>query len=62
LVAFLPFPILYGISSIIAIILFDVFRYRRAVIDENLKTAFPELDKDEKRKSKMQRLWGDDLE
>jgi len=50
LVAFLPFPILYGISSIIAIILFDVFRYRRAVIDENLETAFPELDKDEKRK------------
>jgi len=50
LVAFLPFPILYGISSIIAIILFDVFRYRRGVIDENLETAFPELDKDEKRK------------
>jgi len=50
LVAFLPFPILYGISSIIAIMLFDVFRYRRAVIDENLETAFPELDKDEKRK------------
>ena len=50
LVALLPFPILYGISSIIAIVLFDVFRYRRAVIDENLKTAFPELDKDEKRK------------
>src|SRR6056300_515958 len=50
LVAFLPFPILYGISSISAIVLFDVFRYRRAVIDENLKTAFPELDKDEKRK------------
>jgi KDO2-lipid IV(A) lauroyltransferase len=50
LVAFLPFPLLYGISSIIAIILFDVFRYRRAVIDENLETAFPELDKDEKRK------------
>lgn len=50
LVAFLPFPILYGISSIMAIILFDVLRYRRAVIDENLETAFPELDKDEKRK------------
>ena len=50
LVAFLPFPILYGISSISAIVLFDVFRYRRTVIDENLKTAFPELDKDEKRK------------
>jgi KDO2-lipid IV(A) lauroyltransferase len=33
-----------------AIILFDVLRYRRAVIDENLETAFPELDKDEKRK------------
>ena len=50
LVAFLPFPILYAISSIIAIILFDVFKYRRAVIDENLETAFPDLDKDEKRK------------
>ena len=50
LVAFLPFPILYGISSIIAIILFDVFKYRRAVIDENLEIAFPDLDKDEKRK------------
>ena len=50
LVAFLPLPILYGISSIVAIILFDVFKYRRAVIDENLEIAFPDLDKDEKRK------------
>lgn len=50
LVALLPFSILYVISSILAIVLFDVLRYRRAIIDENLNIAFPDLDTTQKRK------------
>lgn len=42
LLSVLPFGILYGISDLSFLLLFYVFRYRRKVVQENLKKAFPE--------------------
>src|SRR5947207_4058298 len=42
LFSLLPFFILYGISDFAAFLLCSVFKYRRAVIMNNLKIAFPE--------------------
>ena len=39
----LPLPLLYGIATLLAWVLYGVVRYRRAVVDENLRAAFPEL-------------------
>lgn len=39
----LPLPLLYGISTVLAFVLYRVVRYRRRVVDENLRAAFPEL-------------------
>lgn len=39
----LPLPLLYGIASALAFALYHVVRYRRDVVDENLRAAFPEL-------------------
>jgi KDO2-lipid IV(A) lauroyltransferase len=39
----LPLPVLYGFASLLAWLLYRVVRYRRAVVDENLSAAFPEL-------------------
>jgi KDO2-lipid IV(A) lauroyltransferase len=41
----LPLPLLYGVASLLAWVLYRVVRYRRAVVDENLRHAFPELDR-----------------
>ncbi len=43
----LPFCVLYRISGIIRFFLFSVFAYRRNVINENLKNAFPEKSANE---------------
>jgi KDO2-lipid IV(A) lauroyltransferase len=40
----LPLPLLYGFASLLAWVLYRVVRYRRKVVDENLRAAFPELD------------------
>lgn len=42
LLALLPFGVLYLLSNITARILHDVVRYRRAVVEENLRLSFPE--------------------
>jgi len=42
LLSLLPFFILYGISDLFAFLLRNVFRYRRQVVLDNLKLAFPE--------------------
>ncbi|MEK9920345.1 MAG: lipid A biosynthesis (KDO)2-(lauroyl)-lipid IVA acyltransferase, partial [Luminiphilus sp.] len=42
--ALLPLPIKYVLASIAALLLQRVFRYRSAVIDSNLKNAFPDRD------------------
>ncbi|WP_420150057.1 lysophospholipid acyltransferase family protein [Spirosoma sp.] len=38
----LPFSILYGISNVLYFLLLHIIRYRRQVIQENLKLSFPE--------------------
>jgi KDO2-lipid IV(A) lauroyltransferase len=40
--ALLPFPALYGLSSLLHHLLAHLFRYRRKVILENLRKAFPD--------------------
>lgn len=42
LLARLPFPVLYGISDVLYVILAYVVRYRQQVILENLRLSFPE--------------------
>ncbi|MDE6562305.1 MAG: lysophospholipid acyltransferase family protein [Muribaculaceae bacterium] len=44
LLAKLPLGVLYPISSFTSWMLRDVVKYRRRVVDENLKRAFPETD------------------
>lgn len=38
----LPIGILYGISNVLSFLLLHVIRYRRQVIEENLRLSFPE--------------------
>lgn len=40
--AYLPLPVLYGISDILFVITFHIVRYRRKVVMENLRGAFPD--------------------
>ncbi len=40
-ISLLPFTVLYGLSSFIYFLLFYVFKYRRLVVWQNLKRAFP---------------------
>lgn len=42
LASYLPFPILYFLSDLTFILVFYVIQYRRDVVYENLKKAFPE--------------------
>lgn len=42
LISLLPFRVLYGISDLIAFTLYRIVRYRRTVVENNLKIAFPE--------------------
>lgn len=39
----LPLPLLYGVATVLAFVLYRVVRYRRAVVDENLRFAFPDM-------------------
>ena len=43
-IALIPLPVKYGLSTAAAFLLQRVFRYRAAVIDTNLRNAFPERD------------------
>lgn len=42
LLARLPFPLLYGLSNVLASFTFHIVRYRREVVLNNLTLAFPE--------------------
>ena len=42
--AALPMPVLYGLASFLTFLAFRVVRYRDAVVRENLRIAFPDLD------------------
>lgn len=39
----LPLPLLYGLSTVIYLIIYYLVRYRRDVVAKNLSNAFPEL-------------------
>ena len=41
LLSLLPFFILYGISNFIAFLLYHIIKYRKEVVFNNLKIAFP---------------------
>lgn len=49
LFSLLPFRAIYLTSSFIAFVLHSVIRYRRKVVDENLKNSFPEKNEKERR-------------
>ena len=40
----LPFPVLYMISDFLFLLTFYVFRYRREMVQKNLRNAFPQFD------------------
>ncbi len=40
----LPMPVLYGLASFLTFLAFRVVHYRDAVVRENLRIAFPDLD------------------
>ncbi len=46
-ISYLPFPVLYGVSDLLALLLQYVIRYRRKVIIKNLVLSFPEKNKKE---------------
>ena len=50
----LPFPLLYKLSDFLSFLLRKVFKYRKAVILENLKNSFPGLGEDEIRRISKQ--------
>lgn len=50
LVSLLPFFILYGISNVVAWLLYAVFKYRKDVVMGNLIIAFPEKSAEERKK------------
>ncbi len=54
LISLLPFPILYLLSDCLAFKLEYVFRYRKRVIDNNLKNAFPKLTEQERKRIRKQ--------
>ncbi|MEM1433009.1 MAG: lysophospholipid acyltransferase family protein [Pseudomonadota bacterium] len=44
LLARIPLPVLYPVASLLAWLLDHVFKYRRRVVDDNLRTAFPHAE------------------
>jgi len=44
ILSFLPMQVLYGFASVVYLLLYYVFGYRRKVVRENLVNAFPEKD------------------
>lgn len=42
LISLLPFWLIYQLSNVIYLLLYHVIRYRRKVVDENLRNSFPE--------------------
>jgi KDO2-lipid IV(A) lauroyltransferase len=44
-ISWLPFPVMYGLSDLMAVLLHRVIRYRRKVIYTNLRLSFPDKRK-----------------
>lgn len=49
LISILPKPLFYGFSDIAFVLVFYLARYRRKVVQENLRLALPELSEEERR-------------
>jgi KDO2-lipid IV(A) lauroyltransferase len=49
LVSLLPFWFLYLVSDLLFVILYHLVRYRRKVVQENLRNSFPEKSEDERK-------------
>ena len=49
LLSLLPFRVLYVLSDLGYVLLYHIIRYRKAVVFNNLKNAFPEKSKQERR-------------
>ena len=49
LISLLPFWVLYRLSDVLYVFLYHVFGYRKAVVAENLRNAFPEKSEKERR-------------
>lgn len=49
LLSLLPFPVLYFLADILHVILFHLIKYRRNVVQANLKNAFPEKSEKERK-------------
>jgi len=47
IVGIIPFFLIYGLSDFIRFLLFRVFKYRRAVVEQNLRETFTELSEKE---------------
>ncbi|MPL99170.1 Lipid A biosynthesis palmitoleoyltransferase [bioreactor metagenome] len=54
LIRLMPFWLMYGLCNINGFLLQHVIRYRRKVVDRNLRNAFPEKNEKEIRKLKRQ--------
>lgn len=50
LVAILPFPLLYGFADFLFVLLYFVLGYRKKVVLQNLRNAFPEWPEAERRR------------
>lgn len=48
--SWLPMWMLYGLSTGLRVVMFDLIGYRRVVVDSNLANAFPEKSEEERRK------------
>lgn len=48
LVSYLPFPALYALAYLVYLLLYHVLRYRRQVVSENLRQAFPQKSERER--------------
>ncbi|MEQ9186369.1 MAG: lysophospholipid acyltransferase family protein [Cryomorphaceae bacterium] len=46
-ISYLPFSLLYRLSDVLYVVLYGVFKYRRAVVAMNLERSFPEKNKNE---------------
>ncbi|MDE6338974.1 MAG: lysophospholipid acyltransferase family protein [Muribaculaceae bacterium] len=50
LISFLPFRVLYALSDLLAWLAYDVVKYRRKVVADNLRSSFQEKSEEELRK------------
>ena len=48
-VSFLPLPVMYLVTDVLFVILFYGVRYRRKIVDMNLRNSFPEKSEEERR-------------